>query len=180
VQSGDTLFSIAVRFNVPLNSLIAANPQIANPNLIFPGQQICVPAPVPAIECCLLLFRTANVPVLPEAEAGGVARVFQVPQRPGNVLVAAIGLHPPQALGGNIYVAWIRRPPLSPVPFQLLQTAPVVIEPGVWVGAIVFGPGEQFAPFQDIIVTAELAFPVIQPNLNRIALIGLFGQCRPQ
>jgi spore coat assembly protein SafA len=180
VQSGDTLFSIAVRFNVPLNSLIAANPQIANPNLIFPGQQICVPAPVPAIECCLLLFRTANVPVLPEAEAGGVARVFQVPQRPGNVLVAAIGLPPPQALGGNIYVAWIRRPPLSPVPFQLLQTAPVVIEPGVWVGAIVFGPGEQFAPFQDIIVTAELAFPVIQPNLNRIALIGLFGQCRPQ
>lgn len=39
---------------------------------------------------------------------------------------------------------------------------------------------EQFAPFQDIIVTAEPAFPVIQPNLNRIALIGLFGQCRPQ
>ena len=180
VQSGDTLFNIAVRFNVPLNSLIAANPQIANPNLIFPGQQICVPAPVPTIECCMLLFRTANVPVLPEAEAGGVARVFQVPQRPGNVLVAAIGLPPPQMLGGNIYVAWIRRPPLSPIPFQLLQTAPVVIEPGVWVGAIVFGPGEQFAPFQDIIVTAELSFPVIQPNLNRIALIGLFGQCRPQ
>ncbi len=178
VQRGDTLFGIAGRFNVPLNSLIAANPQITNPDLIFPGQQICIPVPIPIVECCLLLFRTANVPVLPDAEAGGVARVFQVPQSPGNVLVAAIGLPPPQVLGGSIYVAWIRRPPQSPIPFQLLQTAPVVIEPGVWVGAIVFGPGEQFAPFQDIIVTAELAFPVIQPNLDRIALIGLFEQCR--
>lgn len=143
---------------------------------------ICVPTPVPPIptvECCMLLFRI-NVPILPDAEAGGVARVFQVPQRPGNVLVATIGLPPPQFLGGNIYVAWIRRPPLPPIPIQLLQTAPVIIEPGVWVGAIIFGPGEQFAPFQDIIVTAEIAFPVFEPTLARIALIGLFELCRPQ
>lgn len=182
VQPGDTLFNIAGRFSVSLSNLIAANPQIPDPDLIFPGQMICVPTPVPpfpTVECCMLLFRI-NVPILPDAEAGGVARVFQVPQRPGNVLVATIGLPPPQFLGGNIYVAWIRRPPLPPIPFQLLQTAPVVIEPGVWVGAIIFGPGEQFAPFQDIVVTAEIAFPVFEPNLARIALIGLFELCRPQ
>lgn len=42
VQPGDSLFSIAQRFGVSLPSLICANPQIANPNVIFPGQQICV------------------------------------------------------------------------------------------------------------------------------------------
>jgi spore coat assembly protein SafA len=80
VQRGDTLFLIAQRFGISLDSIIAANPQIANPNNIFPGQQICVPAIIPTIECCMLLFRTANVPVLPEAEAGGVARIFQTPE----------------------------------------------------------------------------------------------------
>ncbi len=43
VQPGDSMFSIAQRFGVSLNALIAANPQITNPNLIFPGQIVCVP-----------------------------------------------------------------------------------------------------------------------------------------
>lgn len=46
VKSGDTLFYIARRMGVSLNDLIAANPQIANPDLIYPGQIICIPAPV--------------------------------------------------------------------------------------------------------------------------------------
>lgn len=181
VVPGDTMFFIAQRFGVSLNALIAANPQIPNPNLIFPGQQICVPVSPPRppiVECCMLLFRTANVPILPDAEAGGVARVVQNPQG-GNVLVSTIGLPPPETFGGTTYVAWIRRPGQPPIPFQLLQTGPVVTEPGVWVGAIIFGPGEQFAPFQDIIVTAEPGPPFIQPSLNRIVLIGQFTQCRP-
>jgi spore coat assembly protein SafA len=180
VVSGDTMFFIAQRFGVSLNALIAANPQISDPNMIFPGQQICVPSGAPpVVECPMLLFRTANVPILPEAEAGGVARVVQN-AREGNVLVSTIGLPPPGTFGGSTYVAWIRRPNQAPIPFQLFQTGPVIIEPGVWVGAITFGPGEQFAPFQDIVVTAETAPPFITPNLNRIVLIGQFGQCRPQ
>ena len=43
VRPGDSMFSIAQRFGVSLNALIAANPQIPNPNLIFPGQTVCVP-----------------------------------------------------------------------------------------------------------------------------------------
>ena len=69
---------------------------------------------------------------------------------------------------------------LTSYSFQLLQTRPVVIEPGVWVGAFVFGEGEQIAPFQDIIVTAETGFPVLEPNLEGIVLIGFFEQCSPQ
>lgn len=182
VRPGDTMFTIAQRFGVPLPALIAANPQIPNPSLIFPGQVICVPSTqpvVPTVECGMLLFRTANIPFNPAAEAGGIARVFQRPGQAGNVLVAAIGLPAPQSLGGNIYVAWIRRANAAPIPFQLLRTSPA-IEPGVYVGAFVFGAGEIIAPFQDIVVTAEVGFPVMTPNLNRIALIGQFNQCCPR
>ena len=45
VQWGDTMHKIAMRMNVSLNDLIAANPQIWNPNWIFAGQVIILPAP---------------------------------------------------------------------------------------------------------------------------------------
>ncbi len=43
VQPGDTMFKIAQRFGISLSELIAANPQIKDPNLIFPGQRINIP-----------------------------------------------------------------------------------------------------------------------------------------
>lgn len=129
------------------------------------------------VECCMILFRTANVPIIPDAEAKGSALITQVPGRDGNVLIAAIGLPEPEVLGGTRYVAWIRNSPLGPViPIQLLQTGPVITEPGVWVGAFVFGD-DQVAPFGDIVVTAEGEPPWITPSLDRIALIGTFEQC---
>lgn len=55
VKSGDTLFFIARRFNISLQSLININPQIPDPNIIYPGQVICiplaVPGPGPGISC---------------------------------------------------------------------------------------------------------------------------------
>jgi LysM repeat protein len=43
VRSGDTLSAIAARNGVSLAALEKANPQIANFNLIYPGQQIAIP-----------------------------------------------------------------------------------------------------------------------------------------
>jgi spore coat assembly protein SafA len=43
VKSGDTLSAIAAAHGVSLKSLEAANPQIRNPNLIYPGQKINIP-----------------------------------------------------------------------------------------------------------------------------------------
>lgn len=43
VARGDTLSSISRRFRVTVNAILAANPQIANPNLLVVGQMICVP-----------------------------------------------------------------------------------------------------------------------------------------
>jgi LysM repeat protein len=43
VRSGDSLFLIGQRFGCTITQMLAANPQITNPNLIFVGQVICVP-----------------------------------------------------------------------------------------------------------------------------------------
>lgn len=44
VQRGDTLGNIAMRYGVWLRDLIAVNPQIWNPDRIYPGQVIYLPA----------------------------------------------------------------------------------------------------------------------------------------
>ena len=43
VQKGDSLWKIAVRYEVGLSELIGANPQFANPNLIYPGDIVTIP-----------------------------------------------------------------------------------------------------------------------------------------
>jgi LysM repeat protein len=43
VQPGDTLTRIAQRFGTTVQALLAANPQITNPNLIYAGQVIEIP-----------------------------------------------------------------------------------------------------------------------------------------
>lgn len=43
VQPGDTLWKIAVKNQVGLSEIISANPQIENPELIYPGQEISIP-----------------------------------------------------------------------------------------------------------------------------------------
>lgn len=44
VQEGETLGEIAARCEVPLQSLLTANPQIANPNQVTAGESISIPA----------------------------------------------------------------------------------------------------------------------------------------
>lgn len=43
VARGDTMWRIAVRYQVGLSELIGANPQIGDPNLIYPGQVLQLP-----------------------------------------------------------------------------------------------------------------------------------------
>jgi len=50
IRSGDTLFSIARRYNVSLDDLLEANPGI-DPERLFVGQVICIPLAVPPVAC---------------------------------------------------------------------------------------------------------------------------------
>ena len=43
VVRGDTLWKIAVKYQAGVSEIITANPQISDPNLIYPGQKVrCV------------------------------------------------------------------------------------------------------------------------------------------
>lgn len=43
VTKGDTMWKIASKYQVGTSEVIAANPQITNPNLIYPGQVLDIP-----------------------------------------------------------------------------------------------------------------------------------------
>jgi spore coat assembly protein SafA len=43
VRKGDTLWGIANRYGVTLAALLAANPSVKNPNLIYPGEAVRIP-----------------------------------------------------------------------------------------------------------------------------------------
>ena len=43
VVKGDTMWKIASKYQVGTSEVIHANPQIANPNLIYPGQVLTIP-----------------------------------------------------------------------------------------------------------------------------------------
>jgi len=46
VKTGENLYRIGLQYGVPWPSIAAAN-DLTNPNLIFPGQQLCIPAAGP-------------------------------------------------------------------------------------------------------------------------------------
>ncbi|CAM3512013.1 M14 family zinc carboxypeptidase [Marinicrinis lubricantis] len=43
VRKGDTLYRLARRFGIHVNSIVNANPQLENPNVLVPGQVINIP-----------------------------------------------------------------------------------------------------------------------------------------
>ncbi len=46
VRPGETLHELASQFKIPLESLIAANNHIENPDQVFIGTKLCVPSPM--------------------------------------------------------------------------------------------------------------------------------------
>lgn len=43
VQPGDSLWKIAVRYQIGITEIIQANPQFKNPDLIYPGEKVTIP-----------------------------------------------------------------------------------------------------------------------------------------
>lgn len=65
VRSGDTLFIIAEKFNTTVDAIMSVNPQISDPNIIYPGQVIVIPA------------KTEACPLLREGDRGPAVKRFQ-------------------------------------------------------------------------------------------------------
>ena len=43
VAKGDTMWKLAVKYQVGTSEIIQANPQVSNPDLIYPGQVLNIP-----------------------------------------------------------------------------------------------------------------------------------------
>jgi hypothetical protein len=95
VRRGDTLYRIAQAEDVPLNTLIEANFWLPDPNLIYPGEQLCIPLVIPPAGCCIVLEPTA------EAEGfniGGIVLVEQFDDT-SRVTFSGVNLPAPAVLG---------------------------------------------------------------------------------
>lgn len=112
VIPGDTFFQIAQRLGVSLNALIAANPHIPNPAVIFPGDVLCVPGfPPPQPPCCLIL---RPVGPLAGSRARGVALVQKLQAGGARVSIVTSGLPAPSVFGAfETYIAEVFIPATS-------------------------------------------------------------------
>ena len=52
VASGDTMWKLAVKYQVGTSEIIYANPQVFNPNLIYPGQVLAIPQVDSSVTAC--------------------------------------------------------------------------------------------------------------------------------
>lgn len=61
VSPGDTLYRLSQMFRVRLEALYANNHHIPNPNILYPGDVLCVPSLIP-IPCCIELEKRGLTP----------------------------------------------------------------------------------------------------------------------
>lgn len=157
VQPGDTLVLIALRHN--LNPIeIALTNKLANPNLIFPGQELILPnaAAPPADEPAPNITHI----VQPGETASGIAALYGVPL---NHLLLLNQLDPPnwarpkflESPGGN----WGDTPP-TPHPPKMSDTLPDSLQVGR-VLKIPGGPPPEPGPLAAPFTTLELSEPTI-------------------
>lgn len=50
VSPGDTMWKLAVQYQVGTGEIISANPQVSNPDLIYPGQVLTIPEPEQGVQ----------------------------------------------------------------------------------------------------------------------------------
>ena len=65
VVQGDSLWKIAVKYEIGLSEIKAANPQLTNPDLIYPGQVINIPS----IDLSVLAFEQEVIRLVNEIRA---------------------------------------------------------------------------------------------------------------
>lgn len=118
VRPGESLFSIATRYGTTLEAIRAANPQIVNPDLIFPGQPVCVPVPRPPVTCPQGTLYTVR--------AGDT--MFDIATRFGVTLQALIAANPQVADPSRIFPGQVL---CIPTMEAVAPPPPVVISPVV-------------------------------------------------
>ncbi|MBM7556351.1 LysM peptidoglycan-binding domain-containing protein [Halanaerobacter jeridensis] len=98
VQAGDTLYEIAQRYGITVDNLIAANPQIENPNQISVGEKICIPTEAIVPEKCVVILTAPEYLRPVPARRGGVVLVQKLAENSYALTVGATGLPAPESI----------------------------------------------------------------------------------
>lgn len=168
VAPGETMFLIAQEFGITLEELIAANPFIPDPRLIFPGEQLCIPVAF-FRACCIVLQPTEDAEHL---DIGGVT-LIEARDGQWRVTFAGTGLPDPAIFGdfdtysGDIVFREIEQL----VPLARAGTG----TPAVWAGARL----TTISPFGANLV---VIFPFNSQTEERgpDILRGLIIECQPR
>jgi LysM repeat protein len=139
VQPGDTLSSIAVKFNTTVAAIVAAN-SIANPNLIFAGQTLNIPTdsepppttpppqPQPPIESCTYTVQRGDTLSIIASRFGttvGEIVVLNGISNPNLIFAGQTLTLPPGSTG----CSGTQPPPTEPPPTEPPPTEPPPTEP---------------------------------------------------
>jgi LysM repeat protein len=172
VVSGDTMYYISKRSNVSLEELANVNSHIHDPNIIYPGDVLCVPDRL-SFPCSTILLR--YVPHSIPAGPVGVTLIREVISEAGYqhaLSVLAYGLPNPSYFGTyDIYEAFVGIPNIGGYGFRLFPTPDTSQETASdWVGTIIIGPfltTETTIILRPACLTAAPPGPIVlEGNLN--------------
>lgn len=110
VAKGDTMWKLAVRYQVGTSEIIDANPQISNPNLIYPGQILTIPQ----VNASVLAFENEVVRLVNEHRAQNGLKPLEA-----NWELSRIARYKSQDMVDNRYFS--HTSPTYGSPFQMIK-----------------------------------------------------------
>ena len=155
VKQGDTLYKISQREQISLEKIIAANPQIKNPDEIKPGDRLCIPRgehnpnPNPSPGKHILGWRFALLMGTSESpDSLGFAIVN--PREPAWVAVVGFNLPEPSSFDEEFdtYKAWV----IESRTYSRFRLDMRNIADGIWLAE---GKNGDLSEFDQIIITPE-------------------------
>lgn len=166
VIPGDTMYSIAQSLGIGLNVLIGANPHIPDPNILFPGDVLCVPGLI-SFPCCVVLNIQRRLPF----GSGGAAFVnFGIGGRQTVSIVAT--LPPPSTFGNfDVYLGEVFITGLGGFDTRLSQ---VPGNPSTYAGRIDLPPAAELRPDSPVVVRA---FNTVTRISGPVVLLGNLATC---
>jgi len=166
IQPGDSLYTISQREQIPLKMLLAVNPQIKNPDVIKPGDRICIPRgehdsnpnPDSSPWKMLLSWRFALLMGTSQSPDSLGFAIVKSPDRAWAAVVA-FNLPEPSSFGEeyDTYKAWvIDSPSYSRFRMEMRNIAD-----GIWLAE---GRDGDLSEYDEVIVTPESTPGVSSPT----------------